>query len=127
MSLAGVANTPIGVTTGPGAVITYLGLKSEQHKSQLDRDYVQSVFESNSVATTVNGVEIQKVTKGNAILAYEEIFRMWACDLDLQQEKTLKDTYFEAAWAREKTSVDDGSSYLELAKGYEFLMDLMTN
>jgi hypothetical protein len=93
-------NTPIGVTTGPGAVITYLGLKSEQHKSQLDKDYVQSVFESNSVSTVLtsglmNGVEIQKVTKGNAILAYEEIFRMWACDLDLQQEKTLKDTYFE--------------------------------
>lgn len=86
---------------------------------------MQSVFESNSVSTTINGVEINKVTKGNAILAYEEIFRMWACDLDLQQEKTLKETYFENSWSRWKT--DDGEgSYLQMSKGYDFLMDLMT-
>ena len=41
---------------------------------------------------------------------------MWACDLDLQQEKTLKDTYFESAWARFKTDDNsDGGSYLPLA------------
>lgn len=87
---------------------------------------MQSVFESNSISTTVNGNEIQKVTKGNAILAYEEIFRMWACDLDLLQEKTLKETYFENAWNRWKTDDgSDGGSYLQLSKGYDFLMDLM--
>lgn len=40
------------------------------------------------------------VTKGNAILAYEEIFKMWKVELDLQQEKTLKDTYFAQAWKK---------------------------
>ena len=40
------------------------------------------------------------VTKGNAILAYEEIFKMWKVDLDLQQEKTMKDVYFAQAWKK---------------------------
>jgi hypothetical protein len=52
---------------------------------------------------------------------------MWACDLDLQQEKTLKETYFERAWNRFKTDDGEGGSYLELSKGYDFLIDMMTN
>jgi hypothetical protein len=61
----------------------------------LDKDYVQSVFETYSVQGSQDDDKPQNlVTKGNAILAYEEIFKMWKVDLDLQQEKTLKDVYF---------------------------------
>jgi len=34
------------------------------------------------------------LTKGNAILAYEEIFKMWKVDLTLEQQKKIKDVYF---------------------------------
>jgi hypothetical protein len=50
---------------------------------------------------------------------------MWTADLDLQQEKTLKDTYFENAWQRNKVEDSNGQAYLPLSKGYDFLMDLM--
>lgn len=43
---------------------------------------------------SVESGEQRLVTKGNAILAYEEIFKMWKVDLDLAQEKTLKEIYF---------------------------------
>ena len=69
----------------PDPLITYLSLKSEQHQTQLDKDYVQSVFETYSVEGNSLAQKDQKlVTKGNAILAYEEIFKMWKVDLDLQ-------------------------------------------
>lgn len=68
------------------------------------------------------------ITKGNAILAYEEIFKMWTAELDLQQEKTFKDTYFENAWQRNKVQVNnDGAQMLPLTKTFEFTMDLMMN
>ena len=78
----------------PDPLITYLSLKSEQHQTQLDKDYVQSVFDTYSVQGSLVETDQKKVTKGNAILAYEEIFKMWKVDIDLQQEKTLKETYF---------------------------------
>jgi hypothetical protein len=68
----------------PDPLITYLSLKSEQHQTQLDKDYVQSVFETYSVQNPSLAEQEKKiVTKGNAILAYEEIFKMWKVELDL--------------------------------------------
>lgn len=42
--------------------------------------------------------ENRVVTKGNAILAYEEIFAMWKVDLNLEQEQKVKKVYFAQAW-----------------------------
>ena len=52
------------------------------------------------------------------------IFRMWSIELDLQQEKTLKDTYFETAWTKNTAGMNSDVPYLPLNKGYDFLMDL---
>lgn len=74
-------------------LISYLSLKSAQHSTQLDRNYVESVFESYSIKSQANALaestssaeapEIRVVTKGNAILAYEDIMKMWKIDLTL--------------------------------------------
>jgi len=53
---------------------------------------------------------------------------MWSIELDLQQEKTLKDTYFETEWAKDTAnSVANNINYLPLDKCYEFLIGLMSN
>lgn len=67
-------------------LITYLTLKSNHHNSNLDRQYVESVFESYSVKTDPveshqNLDQNQIVTRQNAWLGYEEIFKMWKIDL----------------------------------------------
>lgn len=113
----------------PDPLITYLSLKSEQHQTQLDKDYVQSVFETYSVEGNSLAQKDQKlVTKGNAILAYEEIFKMWKVDLDLQQEKTMKDVYFAQAWKKWQSKDENGdpTGNLDLNEAFRFLNDLMT-
>lgn len=67
---------------GPDPVITYLSLKQQQHQTSLDKNYVDSVFDSYSVKTGDDSNSA--VTKGNAILAYDEIFKMWKVDLNLK-------------------------------------------
>jgi len=52
---------------------------------------------------------------------------MWSIELDLQQEKTLKDTYFETAWTKNTAGMNSDVPYLPLNKGYDFLMDLMSS
>jgi len=53
---------------------------------------------------------------------------MWSIELDLQQEKTLKDTYFETEWAKDTANtVANNINYLPLDKCYEFLIGLMSN
>lgn len=52
---------------------------------------------------------------------------MWTIELDLQQEKTLKDTYFETAWTKFTANGDSDPPYLPLNKGYDFLIDLMSS
>lgn len=68
------------------------------------------------------------MTKGNAILAYEEIFKMWKVELDLQQEKTLKEVYFSQAWDKWQTKDANGdpTGNLDLKDSFRFLNDLMT-
>jgi len=88
-------------------LITYLALKEAHHKTTLDRQYAESVFESYSIkaqtselsvddkdATTPKSAEDRIVTKGNAILASDEIFKMWKVDLNADQQKKLKEVYF---------------------------------
>mgnify|MGYP001058437410 CR=1 FL=1 len=88
-------------------MITYLALKEAHHKTTLDRQYAESVFESYSIkaqtselsvddkdATTPKSAEDRIVTKGNAILASDEIFKMWKVDLNADQQKKLKEVYF---------------------------------
>ena len=70
-------------------IITYMSLIASHHTSHLDRSYVESVFDSYSTTPTglsqVGDADDEKIiTKGQAILAYEEIFKMWKVDLNLQ-------------------------------------------
>jgi len=71
-----------------------MSLLAAHHTTKLDRQYVESIFDSYSVVTTptaATGTETadddnvdKTITKGNAILSYEEIFRMWKVDLTLE-------------------------------------------
>ena len=104
-------------------------LKSKQHETKLDRSYVESVFESFSVKSQqsqatdgTSNDELRIVTKGNAVLAYEEIFNMWKVDLTLTQQKKVKDVYFKQSWS--KYVDEDGN--LDLKDAYRFLKDMMT-
>jgi hypothetical protein len=67
--------------------------KASQHTSSLDRTYVESVFDSYSVKREGND-EQALITKANAILALEEIFKMWKIDLSVSQQEQLKSKYF---------------------------------
>lgn len=53
---------------------------------------------------------------------------MWKVDLELQQEKTLKDTYFSQAWKKweKKDENGDPAGNLDLNEAFRFLNDLMT-
>ena len=63
-------------------LITYLTLKSNHHNSKLDREYVESVYEDYAVKTdSKDAAKSEIVTKQNAWLAYEEVFKMWKIDL----------------------------------------------
>jgi len=65
------------------------------HTTELDRNYVESVYDSYSTKVKKDKddedndeakAEDEKsriITKGNAILAYEEVFKMWKVDLSL--------------------------------------------
>ena len=84
-------------------------LKASQHTSSLDRNYVESVFEGNSIKSKDTAVadkaaapedEVTIITKGNAILSYEEIFKMWKVDLNVEQSLRVKTIYFEQAWEK---------------------------
>jgi hypothetical protein len=64
--------------------MTYLKLLAAEHSSALDRQFVESVFDSYSVKgdqakdKDLNDNEPYKMlTKGNGILAYEEVFGTW--------------------------------------------------
>lgn len=61
------------------------------------------------------------ITKGNAVLAYEEIFNMWKIVLNVQQQTRVKTAYFEQAWDRFS---EDGN--LNLKDSWRFLRDMMT-
>lgn len=85
-------------------IIVYLTLKASQHTSSLDRNYVESVFDSYSIKSKDSAVadkagapgdEVTLVTKGNAILAYEEIFKMWKVDINVEQSLKVKTIFFE--------------------------------
>ena len=68
-----------------------------------------------------NGETTQVITKANAILAYEEIFKMWKVELDPQQSQVFKSQHFENMW---KHMSENG--VLDLKDSYRFLKDLMT-
>lgn len=112
-------------------MLVYLTLKNGQHLSRLDRNYVESVFESFSVKSkdaspetkdgTVQVDELDLITKGNAILAYEQVFKMWKVELNVQQQTKLRTAYFEQAWDRYN---EDGN--LNLKDSWRFMRDLMT-
>ena len=61
------------------------------------------------------------VTKENAILAYEEIFKMWKVELDPQQSHTFKTQHFEHQWKRVSEN-----NVLDIKDSYRFLKDMMT-
>ena len=97
-------------------MITYLTLKSNHHNGATDRKYVEEVFDDYAVNTTSSeGITKQIITKQNAILAYEEIFKMWKIDLTEEQKKKVKDVYFNQAW---KKFSEDGN--LNLQDAYRF-------
>lgn len=111
-------------------ILVYLTLKMGQHLSRLDRNYVESVFDSFSFKSkeaapeskVQNEVEeVDLITKGNAILAYEEIFKMWKIVLNVQQQTRFRTSYFEQAWDR---FAEDGN--LNLKDSWRFLRDAMT-
>jgi len=93
---------------------------------------VESVFESYSIKaqasnalaeSNVEAPENRVVTKGNAILAYEDILKMWKIDLTLQQEKRFKDEYFKTIWSK----FQNEDNCLDLLNSYRFLQELMQN
>jgi len=53
---------------------------------------------------------------------------MWKVDLDLQQEKTMKDVYFAQAWKKWQSKDENGdpTGNLDLNEAFRFLNDLMT-
>ena len=77
-------------TQAEDPIITYMSLIASHHTTHLDRSYVESVFDSYASTPTAALAQVDDaddskiITKGNAILAYEEIFKMWKVDLDLQ-------------------------------------------
>lgn len=68
-----------------------------------------------------SGESTQVITKANAILAYEEIFKMWKVELDPQQAQVFKTQHFEHQW---KHMSENG--VLDLKDSYRFLKDSMT-
>jgi len=62
------------------------------------------------------------VTKGNVILAYEEIFQLWKVELSLEQQKRVKDIYFKQAWGR----FANKEGNLNVKDSFRFVMELMT-
>lgn len=122
-----------------------MSLVAAHHTSKLDRTYVESVFDSYSVTPKKEPIDSNSmvdtssensdqvieqvltpddqhvITKGNAILAYEEVFQMWKVDLNLEQQKKVKDIYFSQAWDKfaENGNLDEKDSY-------RFLKDMMT-
>jgi len=61
------------------------------------------------------------ITKANAILAYEEVFKMWKVELDPAQAHTIKIQHFEQQWKRVSEN-----NVLDLKDSYRFIKDLMT-
>lgn len=53
---------------------------------------------------------------------------MWKVELDLQQEKTLKDTYFAQMWKKFeiKDAQGDPTGNMDLLESFRFLNDMMT-
>jgi hypothetical protein len=93
---------------------------------------VESVFESYSIkaqassslaesGSNAEAPEIRVVTKGNAILAYEDVMKMWKIDLTLQQEKRFKEEYFKSTWGK----FQNEDNCLDLHDSYRFLQELM--
>ena len=109
-------------------MMEYLSVKSQQHKSQLDRSYIESVFESySSEAKTPNpnippGEDTRVLTRTNAALAYDEIFRLWKVELEPAQEKKFRSENFEQMFS--KFAGDD--NLMDLKDAYRFVQDLMT-
>ena len=54
---------------------------------------------------------------------------MWKVELELKQEKTLKDTYFKQVWTKweKKDENGDPTGNLDLKESFRFLNDLMTS
>ena len=53
------------------------------------------MYEDYAVKTeNTNSLKQQIITKQNAWLAYDEIFKMWKIDLTEDQKKKVKDVYF---------------------------------
>ena len=112
-------------------ILVYMTLKMGQHLGKLDRQYVEQVFESYSFKSKESAVEtkvsntnndrVDLVTKGNAVLAYEEIFKLWKIALNVQQQTRVKTAYFEQAWER---FAEDGN--LNLRDAWRFFRDMMT-
>lgn len=88
----------------------YLQLILLKHQSQQDRQYVESVFEQQSTTAQdedePEGVNKKIVTKGNAILAYEDIFKMWSVDLSLEEHDIVRNMFFENVWKKYENKDD---------------------
>ena len=70
-------------------------LKSNHHNGKTDRKYVEEVYDDYAVKTEERDSTSKSIiTKQNAILAYDEIFKMWRIDLTEDQKKKVKDVYF---------------------------------
>lgn len=91
---------------------------------------MESVFESFSVkskdASPVTkeknqDTEVEVITKGNSILAYEEVLKMWKVEMNVEQQTLMKTVYFEQAWDRYS---EDGN--LNQKDAWRFMRDLMT-
>ena len=80
------------------------------------------MYEDYAVKTeNTNSLKQQIITKQNAWLAYDEIFKMWKIDLTEDQKKKVKDVYFNQAW---KKFSEDGN--LNFKDAYRFQKELMT-
>ena len=110
------------------STLNCLSLKSSQHVSQLDRNYVDSVFESYStkkkdLSTPNPDDDISTLTKEAALKAIGEVFTMWKCDLNEGEKVKFKSVYFEQAWDK----YDEVDNQMNLKDAYRFLKDVMTS
>jgi hypothetical protein len=82
----------------------------------------KDITSSSSSSSGAEGSSSQVITKANAILAYEEVFKMWKVELDPQQANTFKTQHFDQMWKRVQEN-----NVLDLKDSYRFLKDLMTS
>lgn len=106
-----------------------------EHQSQIDRSFVESVFESYStkverdqdeIVTNLkrqseNEKESRVISRTNSILAYKDIFKMWKIKLNEEASKKLLNLYFKVAWDK---MAENGE--IDVKDTYSFIKELMT-